>query len=95
MKIVGLIRTSKSGRQLLFATHNPNTVVNGDADKVVALQSGESNPSDEQVARIQIDVDGAIETPAVRDAITHVMEGGKEAFDLRSRKYNSQAIVAT
>ncbi len=40
-----------------------------------------------------VDVDGAIETPAVRDAITHVMEGGKEAFDLRSRKYNFQAIA--
>jgi len=93
MKIVGLIRTSKSGRQLLFATHNPNIVVNGDADKVIALKSGEAKPGHEPVARIQVDVDGAIETPAVRDAITHVMEGGKEAFDLRSRKYNFQAIA--
>lgn len=90
MKIVGLIRTSKSGRQLLFATHNPNIVVNGDADKVVVLQSGEPKPGQTPVARIQIDVDGAIETPAVRDAITHVMEGGREAFDLRTRKYNFQ-----
>jgi hypothetical protein len=93
MKIVGLIRTSKSRRQLLFATHNPNIVVNGDADKIVALQSGETKPGQAPVARIQIDVDGAIETPAVRDAITHVMEGGKEAFDLRSRKYNFQTIT--
>lgn len=93
MKIVGLIRTSKSGRQLLFATHNPNIVVNGDADKVIALKSGESRPGHDPVARIQIEVDGAIETPAVRDAITHVMEGGKEAFDLRSRKYNFQTVT--
>lgn len=93
MKIVSLIRTSKSGRQLLFATHNPNIVVNGDADKVIALKSGDTAPGREEAARIQVDVDGAIETPAVRDAITHVMEGGKEAFDLRSRKYNFQIGV--
>jgi hypothetical protein len=36
---------------------------------------------------MQLDCDGAIETPAVGAAITSVMEGGREAFDLRSRKY--------
>jgi chromosome segregation protein len=88
MDIVSQIRTSKSRRQLLFATHNPNIVVNGDADKVVALKSGDYVPGARVDARIQIDVDGAIETRSVRDAITHLMEGGKLAFDLRSRKYN-------
>jgi hypothetical protein len=32
-------------------------------------------------------VDGAIETSAVRMAITDTMEGGQAAFELRSRKY--------
>ena len=95
MKIVSLIRTSKSRRQLLFATHNPNIVVNGDADKVIALKSGEVIPGSNSAVPIAVDVDGAIETPAVRNVITHVMEGGKEAFDLRSRKYNFQAAAAT
>jgi chromosome segregation protein len=95
MKIVNLLRASKSKRQLLFATHNPNIVVNGDADKVIVLKSGEIASAKQSGARIQIDVDGAIETPSVRDAITHVMEGGKEAFDLRSRKYNFQPSPGT
>ena len=30
---------------------------------------------------------GAIEEPAVRDAIVHTMDGGEEAFRLRRRKY--------
>jgi hypothetical protein len=93
MEIVAQIRTSKSGRQLLFATHNPNIVVNGDADKVIALKSGDYVPGSRVGARIQVDVDGAIETGDVRDAITHLMEGGKRAFDLRSRKYNFETGI--
>jgi len=67
MQIVNLIRKSKDRRQLLFTTHNPNIVVNGDADKVVALKSGDAAQTD---GRIQIDVDGAIETPEIRKVIT-------------------------
>ena len=92
MKIVELIRSSKNRRQLIFSTHNPNIVVNGDADKVVALKSAEptARPA-ESTARVQILDDGAIETTAVRDAITHIMEGGQAAFDLRGRKYRFDA----
>jgi chromosome segregation protein len=88
MRIVELIRTSKSHRQLVFATHNPNIVVNGDADKILALASTQIDPrpgTDD--ARVAIDTDGAIETPGVKAAITHIMEGGEKAFDLRRRKY--------
>lgn len=88
MRIVNLIKNSKNKRQLIFTTHNPNVVVNGDADKVIALRSVEptSNPNVSS-ARVQIDKDGAIETPDVRHAITSIIEGGRDAFDLRSRKY--------
>jgi AAA domain, putative AbiEii toxin, Type IV TA system len=88
MKIVDLMRDAKNKRQLIFSTHNPNIVVNGDADKVIALKSSDPSgrPGDDSV-RIQLFDDGAIETTAVRDAITHIMEGGQAAFDLRSRKY--------
>ena len=88
MRIVELLRTSKSTRQLIFTTHNANIVVNGDADKIVALKSPEpsSNPNN-NAPRVQLDCDGAIETPAVSATITSIMEGGREAFDLRSRKY--------
>jgi RecF/RecN/SMC family protein len=88
MRIVELIRTSKSHRQLIFTTHNPNMVVNGDADKIIALKAGDPVVGNQpENPRIEIAEDGAIETPAVCDVITHVMEGGKDAFDLRSRKY--------
>jgi chromosome segregation protein len=88
MQIAKLLRTTKTNRQLIFATHNPNFVVNGDADKVVVMNSGAPNLAGGSAApRVSMLVDGAIETPAVREAITEIMEGGKEAFELRSRKY--------
>jgi hypothetical protein len=67
-------------------------VVNGDADKVVALTPGtaEGTQASQSVLgtpRILIDVDGAIETPDVRKTITETVEGGEKAFELRSRKY--------
>ncbi|MCK1632650.1 AAA family ATPase [Bradyrhizobium sp. 162] len=94
MDIVKLIRSSKSQRQLVFSTHNPNVVVNGDADKVIALRSTTPIGSDDASTQIDIEVDGAIETPEVRRVITHIMEGGKDAFDLRGRKYNFEALEA-
>lgn len=88
MEIVKLIRSSKGHRQILFATHNPNLVVNGDADKVVVMRAtvAEDRPEADD-ARINVEIDGAIETPAIREAITTIMEGGLDAFDLRARKY--------
>lgn len=91
MEIVSLLQTTKRKRQIIFTTHNPNFVVNGDADKVVVLRpatpavgiSGATNSP----SRIEIEVDGAIETESVRHSITETMEGGHAAFDLRSRKY--------
>jgi chromosome segregation protein len=89
MDVANLLHSSKMGRQLIFTTHNANFVVNGDADKVIALAPGA--PADAAQAdsgfRIQIEVDGAIDTTAVRKMITDTLEGGKEAFDLRARKY--------
>ncbi|RYF55703.1 MAG: ATP-binding protein [Comamonadaceae bacterium] len=93
MDIVKLIRSSKSRRQLVFSTHNPNVVVNGDADKIIALRSSTPGEANTAISQIEIDVDGSIETPEVRRAITHVMEGGRAAFDLRGRKYNFDGLI--
>lgn len=94
MKIVELIRQSKCKRQLIFATHNANLVVNGDADKVVTMVASvpEDRP-DASAPKIRVDVDGAIETPSVRDSITDIMEGGLDAFDLRARKYGIDPLA--
>lgn len=87
MTIVETLQNTKQNRQLIFATHNPNVVVNGDADKVFSLASPEGTPSGGSSSRLRVRVDGALETKKVREEITETMEGGKHAFELRRRKY--------
>lgn len=74
--IVKATRSAKDNRQLIFATHNANLVVNGDAELVIDLMAG------------KIFSQGAIDSQAVRKSITKTMEGGKDAFELRRKKYN-------
>ncbi|MBZ9823210.1 TrlF family AAA-like ATPase [Mesorhizobium sp. CA4] len=82
-EIVELIWSAKHKRQIIFASHNANLVVNGDADLVVWCtyrtigdQSGG-----------KVGGEGAIDVPAIRKAVTDVMEGGEAAFNLRRQKY--------
>jgi hypothetical protein len=74
--IIKTIRTAKSKRQLILATHNANITVNGDSENVIELALGKQGCS------------GAIDEHDVRKAITETMEGGKVAFELRRKKYN-------
>ena len=75
-EIVDMVRRAKSDRQIIFATHNANMVVNGDAELVVSLAGGKPLTA------------GAIDVNEVRNSITEIMEGGKDAFELRRQKYN-------
>lgn len=75
--------SAKSRRQLIFASHNANLVVNGDADLVAVfgyVVTGEQSSG-------EVKTQGAIDDEAVRTAITRIMEGGQEAFELRHAKY--------
>jgi type III restriction enzyme len=74
--IIRTIRKTKAERQLILATHNANIAVNGDSENVIEMVLGERKAF------------GAIDEPDVRDAITKTMEGGKDAFELRRKKYN-------
>jgi ABC-type cobalamin/Fe3+-siderophores transport system ATPase subunit len=90
MDIVAQMRRAKTRRQLIFSTHNANVVVNGDADKIVVLKPATADGGAGTAnLKISIDVDGAIETRRVKDAITSTLEGGERAFELRRRKYLS------
>ena len=73
------LKRLKGRRQIIVATHNANIVVNGDADQVIQL---EATADRGHIAR-----SGAIEEPAVRDAIVQTVDGGDEAFRLRRLKY--------
>jgi chromosome segregation protein len=81
--IVQQIWKSKSRRQLVFSSHNANFVVNGDSELVVCcdyVRAGDQTGG-------QIKGVGAIDNAGIREEITTVTEGGKQAFKLRMEKY--------
>lgn len=78
--IVRQIRDNKRRRQVIVVTHNPNIVVNGDAEQVIAMdhQNGQ--------CIVVADGTGALQEPGVRDEVCHVMEGGRKAFEARYKR---------
>jgi chromosome segregation protein len=83
IEIVEQIWHAKRMRQVIFASHNANLVVNGDADLVVWFDHRRSGDQ----SRGKIAGEGAIDISETRDAIKSIMEGGEAAFNLRKEKY--------
>ncbi|HAT2416579.1 TPA: histidinol-phosphatase [Aeromonas hydrophila] len=77
--VIKLLREMKPHAQFIFATHNANFPVLGDAEQVHACQY-----QDEKVA-VQ---SGSIDARPVQEAIINIMEGGQEAFNRRKEVYN-------
>lgn len=83
LEIVERIWKAKQTRQLIFASHNANLVVNGDAELVAWCNHRTAGDQ----SRGRVEGEGAIDVSDVRDAIKRIMEGGEEAFNLRKEKY--------
>lgn len=76
--IVRQIRENKPRRQLIVVTHNPNIVVNGDAEFVVAM--------DVCAGQCKVVERGCLQDQEIRGKICRVMEGGEHAFRQRYRR---------
>jgi chromosome segregation protein len=83
LEIVAQVWRAKQKRQLLFASHNANLVVNGDAELVAWCDYRAAGDQSRGI----IAGEGAIDVPEVREAIKAIMEGGEAAFNLRKEKY--------
>ena len=80
-RIVQELRAAKTERQFLFATHNANIPVFGDAEWIGVCSASEDR------AEMPVDAQGSIDMPAIRDQVANILEGGKEAFMQRKEKY--------
>lgn len=78
--IVDRLASSKNQRQIIAVTHNANIPVNGDSEWVIAMNSESRD--------IEVLCEGSIEDHKVKDAICNIMEGGRQAFKLRAKRYN-------
>ena len=80
-RIVTELRSAKIARQFLFATHNANIPVFGDAEWIGVFKADENHalmPSSSQ---------GAIDIPEIQKEAAEILEGGKMAFIQRKEKY--------
>ena len=80
--VVRQIRENKLRRQIIVVTHNPNIVVNGDAEMLHALEFGQG--------QCFVAQSGSLQEKAMRDKVCQVMEGGREAFERRYRRLGSE-----
>ena len=78
--VIKLIRTLKPETQFIFATHNANIPVLGDAEQVVACQY-----VDEKISIVS----GSIDCADIQKSIVGIMEGGAEAFERRKQVYEA------
>jgi PHP family Zn ribbon phosphoesterase len=83
--VVPRMREEKQRRQFVFSTHNANIPVLGDAELIIGLAA--SGEADGGHARIAPEHMGSIDARPVRELVEEILEGGKEAFERRRRKY--------
>ncbi len=83
--VVPRMREEKQRRQFLFSTHNANIPVLGDAELIVGLSA--TGEAERGRARIAPEHMGSIDARPVRELVEEILEGGKEAFERRRRKY--------
>jgi predicted ATPase len=100
-ELVEYLKEKKKDRQIILVTHNPNIVVNADAENIiVANQKGQNDIESESLYKFDY-INGSLENtfPAnitekdllksmgIREHIADIVEGGKEAFKKREEKY--------
>ena len=76
--VVRQMRENKRRRQIIVVTHNPNIVVNGDAEMLHAL--------DFHNGQCVVTQSGSLQDAAMREEVCRIMEGGREAFERRYRR---------
>lgn len=76
--VVRQIRENKLRRQIIVVTHNPNIVVNGDAEMVHVLRFANG--------QCVVGQSGSLQDADIREEVCEIMEGGREAFARRYRR---------
>lgn len=76
--VVKQLRENKKRRQIIVVTHNPNIVVNGDAEMVHAMNFANG--------QCRTKASGALQEESVRTEVCEVMEGGRAALKSRFQR---------
>lgn len=82
--LVPVIRAAKERRQVIVVTHNANIAILGDAELIVALKATND--------RAIITTRGSIDHAATREAACAILEGSREAFQMRAEIYGTPPV---
>lgn len=86
--VVPQIRGEKGRRQLVFATHNANIPVLGDAELILGFSArGDAYSNTKGRGEIKPGHRGSIDQESVGQLVKEILEGGKTAFETRRAKY--------
>jgi len=80
-RIVSELRDAKTRRQFLFATHNANIPVFGDAEWIGVFTAYDRR------GHLDAEAQGSIDVRSIRDQVAVILEGGRDAFIQRKEKY--------
>ncbi|EMA4784817.1 hypothetical protein U3C50_004647 [Providencia rettgeri] len=80
-RIVSQVRSAKLTRQFIFATHNANIPVFGDAEWIGVLEATADS------AALPKNNQGSIDQKSIQSLAAKILEGGKDAFNRRREKY--------
>lgn len=83
--VVPMMRQEKRHRQFVFSTHNANIPVLGDAELILGLAA--TGEASEGHAKIPPQHMGSIDSKPVCELVEEILEGGKDAFEMRRSKY--------
>ena len=107
--MVAYLKTKKHERQIIVVTHNANVVVGADAEEVIiANQWGQEAPNREKRFEYRSGsienttavygndgtiLPGVLNQKGIQEQICDILEGGKDAFELRRKKYISSTSL--
>jgi len=99
--LMNYLKNKKTERQIIVVTHNSNIVVNSDAENVIVSNQKGQNDLESTSEYLFDYINGPIEktqllnnsetdllkSMGIREHIAEIVEGGKDAFILREKKY--------
>lgn len=77
-ELIPIFKKIKLYRQIIIVSHNANLVVNADSEQVII-----ANNDDGKLSYFS----GSLEDPIINAEVCRILEGGKNAFEDRERKY--------
>lgn len=97
-ELIPFIKEKKKDRQIIVVTHNANVVLGGDAEEIIIANHEGKNSRNEKYTfeyrtgaiedeSFDSDAKGILKSQGIQQHICDVLEGGKDAFDLRKNKY--------